>query len=95
MKEDKKLGQKLVSKMTLHFVWGHLSKKQSVLRNTNADFFLEIKVNQIKLVTTKETFILTHMKKGIGQFHSHLCSFYKIDRKFLVRTKKGGGMFYR
>ena len=35
------------------------------------------------------------MKKGIGQFHSHLCSFYKIDRKFLVRTKKGGGMFYR
>ena len=48
VKEHKKLGQKLVSKMTLHFVWGHLSKKQSVLRNTNADFFLEIKVNQIK-----------------------------------------------
>ena len=25
VKEHKKLGQKLVSKVTLHFVWGHLS----------------------------------------------------------------------
>ena len=31
MKEDKSLYQKLVSKVTLHFVWGHLSKKQTVL----------------------------------------------------------------
>ena len=30
MKEDKNLRQKLVSKVTLHFVWGHLSKKQTV-----------------------------------------------------------------
>ena len=30
VKEHKKLGQKLVSKVTLHFVWGHLSKKQTV-----------------------------------------------------------------
>ena len=31
VKEHKKLGQKLVSKVTLHFVWGHLSKKQTVM----------------------------------------------------------------
>ena len=30
VKEHKKLGQKVVSKVTLHFVWGHLSKKQTV-----------------------------------------------------------------
>ena len=30
MKEHKKLIQKLVSKMTLHFVWSHLSKKQTL-----------------------------------------------------------------
>ena len=30
VKEHKKLAQKLVSKVTLHFVWGHLSKKQTV-----------------------------------------------------------------
>ena len=30
VKEHKKLGQKLESKVTLHFVWGHLSKKQTV-----------------------------------------------------------------
>ena len=30
VKEHKKLGQKLVSKVTLHFVWGNLSKKQTV-----------------------------------------------------------------
>jgi len=30
VKEHKKLGQKPVSKVTLHFVWGHLSKKQTV-----------------------------------------------------------------
>ena len=28
MKEHKKLYQKLVSKVTLHFVWCHLSRKQ-------------------------------------------------------------------
>ena len=32
VKEHKKLGQKPVSKVTLHFVWGHLSKKQTVIR---------------------------------------------------------------
>ena len=31
VKEHKKLGQKLVSKVSLHFVWGHLSKKQTVV----------------------------------------------------------------
>ena len=31
VKEHKKLGQKLVSKVTLHFVWGHLPKKQTVV----------------------------------------------------------------
>ena len=31
VKEHKKLSQKLVSKVTLHFVWGHLSKKQTVM----------------------------------------------------------------
>ena len=30
VKEHKKLYQKLVSKVTLHFVWSHLSKKQTV-----------------------------------------------------------------
>ena len=30
VKEHKKLGQKLMSKVTLHFVWDHLSKKQTV-----------------------------------------------------------------
>ena len=30
VKEHKKLGQKLVSKVTLNFVWGHLPKKQTV-----------------------------------------------------------------
>ena len=30
VKEHKKLGQKLVSKVTLHFVWGHFSRKQTV-----------------------------------------------------------------
>ena len=29
VKEHKKLGQKLVLKATLHFVWGHLLKKQT------------------------------------------------------------------
>ena len=32
MKEHKKLGQKQVSKVILHFVWGHLSRKQTVDR---------------------------------------------------------------
>ena len=31
MKEHKKLCQKQVSKVMLHFVWGHLSKKQTVV----------------------------------------------------------------
>ena len=31
VKEHKKLGQKLVSKVTLHFVWGNLWRKQTVL----------------------------------------------------------------
>ena len=31
VKEHKKLGQKLESKVTLHFVWGHLSKKTLIL----------------------------------------------------------------
>ena len=35
MKEDKNLYQKLVSKVTLHFVWGNLSKKQTVYNFTN------------------------------------------------------------
>ena len=30
MKEHEKLGQKQVSKVTLHFVWGHISRKQTV-----------------------------------------------------------------
>ena len=30
MEEHNKLGQKPASKVTLHFVWGHLSKKQTV-----------------------------------------------------------------
>ena len=30
MKEHEKLGQKQVSKVTLHFVWGHFSRKQTV-----------------------------------------------------------------
>ena len=30
MKGHRKLCQKLVSKVTLHFVWGHLSRKQTV-----------------------------------------------------------------
>ena len=30
MKEHEKLGQKQVSKVTLHFVWAHISRKQTV-----------------------------------------------------------------
>ena len=30
VKEHKKLGQKLVSKVTLYFVWGNLCRKQTV-----------------------------------------------------------------
>ena len=30
VKEPENLGQKQVSKVTLHFVWGHLSRKQTV-----------------------------------------------------------------
>ena len=30
MKQDRKVGQKLVSKVTLHFVWGHLSRKHTL-----------------------------------------------------------------
>ena len=30
VKEDKNLYQKMVSKVTLHFIWGHLSRKQTV-----------------------------------------------------------------
>ena len=32
VKEDKNLYQKMVSKVTLHFVWGHLSRKQTVMQ---------------------------------------------------------------
>ena len=32
MKEHKKLSQKQVSKVTLHFVWGQLSRKQTVMQ---------------------------------------------------------------
>ena len=31
VKEHKKLDQKPVSKITLHFVWGHLSRKQTMI----------------------------------------------------------------
>ena len=31
MKKLEKLGQKQVSKLTLHFVWGHISRKQTVM----------------------------------------------------------------
>ena len=47
VKEHKKLGQKLVSKVTLHFVWGHLSKKQTV-KGLNMQFSL----NYIKTAQT-------------------------------------------
>ena len=30
MKELEKLGQRQVAKVTLHFVWGHLTRKQTV-----------------------------------------------------------------
>ena len=40
-KEHKKLIQKLVSKMTLHFVWSHLSKKQTVFCVIGVLWFLE------------------------------------------------------
>ena len=33
MKEHEKLGQKQVSKVTLHFVWGHFSRKQTVIQS--------------------------------------------------------------
>ena len=31
VKEDKNLNQKMVSKVTLHFVWGHIARKQTVV----------------------------------------------------------------
>ena len=34
LKEDENLYQKMVSKVTLHFVWSHLSRKQTVLSRT-------------------------------------------------------------
>ena len=36
MKEHKKLCQKQVSNMTLHFVWGHLMRKQTVVSLTSS-----------------------------------------------------------
>ena len=38
VKEDKNLYQKMVSKMTLHFGWGHLSRKQTVMEARSQNF---------------------------------------------------------
>ena len=35
LKEHRKLHQKQVSKVTLHFVWGHLTRKQTVSNKPN------------------------------------------------------------
>ena len=42
MKEDEKLGQKQVSKVTLHFVWGHFSRKQTVLQQIKRSICLKL-----------------------------------------------------
>ena len=51
MKEHKKLYLKLVSKMMLHFVWGHLSRKQTVppseLTTKSAIKFHQIQVDLV------------------------------------------------
>ena len=43
-KEHKKPYQKLVSKVMLHFVWGHLSRKQTVLSPVRVPFAKKIRV---------------------------------------------------
>ena len=48
-KEHKKLGEKLMSKVTLHFVWGHLSKKQTV-----AQFELNHRYRRLSAVAMPE-----------------------------------------
>ena len=42
MKEHKKLGLKQVSKVTLHFVWGQLSRKQTVGRHSSYDCTVDV-----------------------------------------------------
>ena len=51
VKEHKKLCQKQVSKETLHFVWGQLSRKQTVIRSVDSAQY--ILVRGILLVRTQ------------------------------------------
>ena len=53
VKEHRKLYQKQVSKVTLHFVWGHISKKQTVLWNqpsSNGCRLEGFQANRLKLL---------------------------------------------
>ena len=49
MKEHKKLGQKQVSKMTLHFVCGHFSRKQTVLLVNNFENKCSLKKSGVRM----------------------------------------------
>ena len=51
VKEHKKLSQKQVSKVTLHFVWGQLSRKQTV-----AQYFAQTGIG-VRLSTLNRRFI--------------------------------------
>ena len=61
VKEDEKLGQKQVSKMTLRFVWGHFSRKQTVATQHT---FLNIYVSKLDK-TLKPEILGTVVTPGI------------------------------
>ena len=42
LKEQKKPEPRLVSKVMLHFVWGHLSRKQTVVVSINVELFQHV-----------------------------------------------------
>ena len=60
VKEHKKLYQKQVSKVTLHFVWGHLTRKQTVhcigTKYDQFDFTLNEQSNPFPIVHNQSMF---------------------------------------
>ena len=58
VKEDKNLFQKMVSKVTLHFVWGHLSIKQTVSSLMKQFFGTTLSVKSNGWLCTTYTFFL-------------------------------------
>ena len=71
VKEHKKLDQKLVSKVTLHFVQGHLSRKQTVQPATKQFF------NSNKHLKRKY-FLLALISYGLFNNHNARLIFFEI-----------------